>query len=61
MSQIRILERSKSRNLKNTLRRACGWFRWQKEMRDCGWSIAMWLECKVERVRASWVMGVAEI
>lgn len=42
------------------LRRACGWLRWQKEMRDCGWSIANGMQSG-EGEGQLWVIGVAEI
>lgn len=60
MSQSRIPERPKCRNLNNTLRGACGWFRWQKEMRDYGWRIANGMQ-NGEGEGRLWVLGVAEI
>lgn len=45
---------------KNTLRNVSGWFRWQKEMRDCGWSIVNGMQ-SVDSKGQLWVMGIAEI
>lgn len=48
------------RNLINTLRRASGWFIWQMEMRDCGWTIASGMQSG-EGKSQLWVMGTAKV